>query len=287
VFSVHYYSFCTPDYSNTDPDVVCGTLSGAVTALASWLVDIGLLLNSSKTQVMFIRPRGWGDGPSLVKCDHATLEVTRIVKYLGVVVDDQLSWKSHISHLEQKCSITIGQLWRHGRALPLRARRLWYTNMILAQLCYASNCFIPSLTQGLLDRLRKISKSGIRAILQVPRRTPTLPLLSRLHLSSIDQIFRQKILRFVFRSIHGLSSSLFQDYFTLLSTQTADARPVTRGQESRLLLIPFLPGPSGRSTMHFVGSSLWNALPRESRTHDTLQAFKVALSALDLADLTF
>ena len=36
---------------------MCAVLMTAVTHLSSWLEDKGLLLNSAKTQVMFIRPR--------------------------------------------------------------------------------------------------------------------------------------------------------------------------------------------------------------------------------------
>ena len=62
------------DYSNRDPAVVCAVLTTAVTHLSSWLEDKGLQLNSAKTQVMFIRPRGAFDAaPSLVTCNNSVL----------------------------------------------------------------------------------------------------------------------------------------------------------------------------------------------------------------------
>ena len=45
------------DTSHPDPHVVTAKLSEGITCLADWLEDRGLLLNESKTQVMFIKPR--------------------------------------------------------------------------------------------------------------------------------------------------------------------------------------------------------------------------------------
>ena len=55
-----------------------------------------------------------------------------------------------------------------------------------------------------------------------------------------------------------------------------DDRRITRGQEQWLLQVPFLPGPSGRQSLTFVGSTLWNALPSDIRLHSAAVAFKVA-----------
>ena len=110
----------------------------------------------------------------------------------------------------------------------------------ISHLCYASNCFFPALSRSLLNCLVKLHKSGIRAVFQAPRRTATAPLLAKLSIPSLHQVLLQKLLVFVFRSIHGSASSLFQDYFVLLAQPQiplAD-RIVTRGQLHNLLRTP-------------------------------------------------
>eukprot|EP00117_Sycon_ciliatum_P002428 scpid28848/ scgid4607/ len=191
------------DYSDYQPDLVCSVLSNAVTRLAEYLDNIGLLLNASKTQVMFVRPRGCLDGPSEVKCGTTVLDVTPVTKYLGVMLDDQLSWKPQVDFIASKTATTIGQLWRHGRCLSLNARRAWYMSMIQSVLCYASNCFFPALSKLLLHRLLRIAKSGIRAIFQLPRRTPTALLFVILSMPQLNQLYVQCLLLYVFRCLHG------------------------------------------------------------------------------------
>ena len=260
-----------------------------MTRLSHWLEDIGLLLNTAKTQVLFIRPRGnFAAPPSTVICRDQILEVTKVAKYLGVFIDDELTWKPHIDHLAKKCSVTTGQLWRHGRCLSLRARRLWYTSMIISHLCYASNCFFPSLKKSLLQRLIRMSKARIRAVFQAPRRSSTGPLLERLSLPTLHHIYAEKLLVFVFRTLHSRISSQFQTYFSLLGPLRTPAlleRVVTRGQVHNLVRVPFVPNPAGRASMQFLGSVVWNALPDSVRSNGDLTSFKCSISKLDLEAL--
>ena len=93
----------------------------------------------------------------------------------------------------------------------------------------ASTAFYPCLTVQLLDRLVKIFKSGIRAVFQVPSTTPSSPLLCRLDLLTLTQIYKQKLLFFVHRCLGTeMISNLFSTFFDLVNGRA------TRGQASRL-----------------------------------------------------
>ena len=221
---------------------MCRQLSAAATSVSRWLAEIRLLLNAKKTQVMVIQPRGQKAAIPDVFCGQDARKVIPTAKYLRVV---------------------IGQLWRHGRA-----RRSWFISMISSHPCYASTAFYPCLTVQFLDRLVKIFKSGIRAVFQVPSTTPSSPLLCRLDLLTLTQIYQQTFLFFVHRCLGAeMISSLFSTFFDLVNGRA------TRGQASRLLCVPFLPGPSGRSTVQFIGSVYWNCLPPDVRSITIPSAF--------------
>ena len=269
------------DTSDPDPAVVCSRLTTALTFLDEWLTEIGLLLNSSKTQVMLLKPRGRDLTPCVVKCKDIVLSVTNVSKYLGVWIDDELTWKPHIEHLSRKCAQATGRLWRHGRSLTMRARKTWYISMILSPLMYASNSFSPSLSKTLLSRVEKMAKSGIRAVFRATRHTATAPLRHRLNVKPITQLYREKTLLFVFRCLEDLSSPLFSTYFTVFVNNTE--RCTSRGQLTRLLQVPFLRGPSGRRSIQFIGAIMWNLMPPLVRgIHDPL-LFKQLVATYDLA----
>ena len=281
VFHQEFADDIIVDFSHCNPATVCSALTDAVTCLSEWLTSIGLLLNASKSQVVFIRPRGCVAGPSEVRCGTALLDTTNVSKYLGVLIDDKLSWKPHVQHLAKKTTRTVGQLWRHGRCLSLRARRLWYQSMIQSQLCYASSCFYPALTKELREQVIRMNKAGIRSIFRVNQLTPTAPLLNRLSLPSLHQVFLQRLLIVISRSLHGMTSTLFEPLFTVLAPGEGT---ISRGQTNLLLRVPFLPGPSGRSCICFAGSLLWNRLPVAVRVLP-IASFKSSVSNIDLVDL--
>ena len=182
------------DTSDADPAVVCSCLTTALTCLDEWLADIGLLLNASKTQAMLLKPHGRDLTSCVVKCKGIVLSVTNVSKYLGVWIDEELTWRSHIEHLSRKCAQTTGRLWRHGRCLTIRARNTWYISMILSPLMYASNSFSSSLSKTLPSRVEKMAKSGIRVVFRVKRHTATAPLRHCLNVKPIAQLYREKAL---------------------------------------------------------------------------------------------
>ena len=100
------------DYSHSDPKEVTERLSQGVTALAQWLDKLGLLLNKKKTQVMFIKPRGLADVQNQVYCGKERLNTVTSAKYLGVTIDDELSWRTYLSHLSTKSRQASSRLWR-------------------------------------------------------------------------------------------------------------------------------------------------------------------------------
>ena len=266
------------DYSHKDPNVIGSILSTGVSKLADWLDDIGLLLNEKKTQVMFILRRGATPSQSLqVKCRGFPLSIVNTVKYLGLHVDSDLSWSSHLAHLGAKARKATAQLWRYGNALTIRAKKTWYVSMIQSSLCYASTAFFPSLPASNLSRLVRMSKAGVRAICAVHLPTATAPLLRRLELRPLTTILLEKVLLFVFRCVRGLCSRLFEDFFRTTGSTVHSISPRTRGHDSALLRIPFVPGPAGRSQLRFQGSVAWNNLPAEIRQLKTKSSFVAAI----------
>ena len=81
--------------------------------IVKWSHDNGLTINVKKTRVMHIKPANSLQeniiqiyhNPPNCKKDTRNSEVIQMVstyKYLGVVIDDRLSWQVHISEVQKK-----------------------------------------------------------------------------------------------------------------------------------------------------------------------------------------
>ena len=187
------------------------------------------------------------------------------VKYLGMLIDDDLCWVSHIQYLKVKCRQAVERLWRHRQCLSRAARRMWHFAMVQSKLCYGSNAIFPSLLERAKATIRKLSKAGGRAVFGLHNPVSTQPLLNELHVSEITDIMFRKVLVFVYRCLNVHASFLFTHYYTPIASLTDGNRRLTRGQEARLLSGPFLPGLAGRASIQFssvIGLEL--ALPCNS-----------------------
>ena len=231
--------------SHPDPHVVTAKLSEGITCLADWLEDRGLLLNQSKTQVMFIKPRGVMVVPGIVNCRGAPLVTVSTVKNLGALIDDDLRFK---------CRQAIERLWRHRQFLNHAARRMWYVAMVQSKLCYGSNAIFPSLLERGKATISKLSKAGVRAAFGLHNPVSTQPLLNELQGSEITDIMFRKVLVFVYRCLNAHASLLFTHYYTPIASLTGGSHRLTRGQEARLLSVPFLPGPEGGASIQVSGA---------------------------------
>ena len=86
---------------------IASCLSDSTTSLHAWLTQRGLQMNVNKRQAMFIPPRGSNRSTTIdisITCGSRSLEIVRYYKYLGVILDENLTWEHHILHITKKLS---------------------------------------------------------------------------------------------------------------------------------------------------------------------------------------
>ena len=58
-----------------------------------------------------------------VTYDGHTLPRSSKVKCLGVVIDEDLSWRNHVDHIRRKCFSALSVLRRHKDVMPFGMQR--------------------------------------------------------------------------------------------------------------------------------------------------------------------
>ena len=103
-----------------------------------WLVSNGLTLYSSKIQALSIAPFAHKPSPflSLNLCNYI-VNITNTAKYLGILIDDQFSFKSHIYFLEKKLSRSLSIMAKLSYDLPPNALLTLYHSLVHVHLIYA------------------------------------------------------------------------------------------------------------------------------------------------------
>ena len=80
--------------------------------LYEWLCINRLTLNVSKTNFIIFHAINKPKVPVTILINKCAMEETKYVKYLGVLIDPQLSFKFHIAELSKKVSRSIGILYK-------------------------------------------------------------------------------------------------------------------------------------------------------------------------------
>ena len=84
--------------------------------ISTWFKANKLSLNVSKTKFSLFHPNSKkrfvpADLP-LLKIDNTRIIRDHITKFLGVLIDENLTWQPHISHISTKISKSIGILYK-------------------------------------------------------------------------------------------------------------------------------------------------------------------------------
>ena len=98
-----------------------------------------LSLNLKKTKFMIFKPRQKRQrfDTQLSINNQIVSQVTEIL-FLGVVLDENLSWKSHISHISNKISKSVGIIFRASSYLTRASLRTLYFSMVYPYLQYCN-----------------------------------------------------------------------------------------------------------------------------------------------------
>ena len=96
--------------SGNDAHSLISEMNSELCKIDNWFKANKLSLNVKKSSYMMFIPRNLTHNNSLptVHIDHNTLEKVAVTKFLGVLIDDNLTWKTHISFVSNKIGKNIG-----------------------------------------------------------------------------------------------------------------------------------------------------------------------------------
>src|SRR5690606_1436618 len=163
------------------PDTVSELMQAAVSTLENWCLEKELSINPLKAEVMaFTRLRRL-EGLNTPSMFGASLKKVSTVKYLGVVLDEKLTWNAHVDRLVKRAkssliyySSAIGKTW----GLNPKIAHWLYTAVISPIITYASIVWwdkTRQLTRQLTTqrKLARIHRTGLLFITVAMKTTPT------------------------------------------------------------------------------------------------------------------
>ena len=120
--------------SHKDPVYSAASLNSELNKLSTWFKANKLSLNLKKTNFMLFKPRQKRYHFPMQTCiNEQRIEQVKETVFLGVVLDEHLSWKPHISRVARKISKSIGVI---NRARARAKNSLLLFSLSLSSLLY-------------------------------------------------------------------------------------------------------------------------------------------------------
>ena len=117
-----------------------GTLQNSVnhemTKVMDWLTANKLSLNISKKQYMLITNKHVSTESFVINVNSNRIERTLTYKYLGVIVDEKLTWKEHCKQLCCTISKYVGVMYKVKHYVNNQALRMLHHSLINSRVQY-------------------------------------------------------------------------------------------------------------------------------------------------------
>ena len=169
-----------------------------------WLKQNKLSLNADKTKCMIFHTRQKHVELIQLSIDGKLIENLRSFKFLGIIFDENLLWKSHVNMVTNKMSKIIGILNRLKLVYPQNALLLIYHSLFASHMNYG---LLLWGTQ--VNRVSKLQKKAIRIISNSEYLAHSEPLFKILKLLKIEDLYKLKLMKF----FYNLSYEALPPYF--------------------------------------------------------------------------
>jgi len=268
---IQYADDTTLSVSGTSMPDIFSTINGELPLIVEWLNNNKLSLNVSKTNYMVMSSRNkmHDSNNYTISINGCAIDRVHETKFLGIIIDDKLTWKSHIHLIENKVSKSIGILLRARKLLYTESLLILYNSLIKPYFTY---CIIiwGNTYKTYVHKLYIQQKKIIRIIHFSGFNSHTDPLFRKLKVMNIEQLYRYFVGIFVYKSLNKLLPERFSNYFSknVTSRNIDTLRPAISSSR----VSEFFVG--------FTGPHVWNTLPESIRKSKSLNLFKLNIKTL-------
>ena len=182
---------------------------------------------TAKTVALIITPQSHHSIPSAndkssinFTFNNQIVQPSTSAKYLGVTIDNKLSFKQHIFLPENRVVCSVGSIAKVSYYLPFNTLITLYHALVHSQLLYALPIW-ASTYKTYLNKLEKLQNKALRIIFKTPLRDPITPLYRRSGNLKLNGLFDFEVAKLMHQIIHKKSPNNFESYFTYSSNISA------------------------------------------------------------------
>ena len=203
--------------SHKNIDTLFAIMNVELENVSTWFKSSKLSVNVDKTKWSLFHPLSKRQFlpqtlPNLL-IEDIHIKREHVTKFLGVFIDENLSWKQHIDILSSKISKSIGFLYKSRDVLSKQCLNQLYFSFIHSYVNYA-NIAWASTSKSKLERLYRCQKHAARVIYHKDWYTHASTLLNDMKALNVFKLNIFNILCFMYKCKQNLNPPVFRNIFT-------------------------------------------------------------------------
>ncbi len=152
-------------------------ISGCLADISAWMKEHHLQLNLLKTELLVFPATPTLQHDFMIQLGSSTITPSASVRNLGVIFDDQLTFKEHIAKTARSCRFALHNI---RKIRPFLTEQLLVQALVISRLDYC-NALLAGYPSSIIKPLQMIQNAAARLVFNEPKRAHVTPLFVSLH----------------------------------------------------------------------------------------------------------
>lgn len=172
----HFYADDAQLYHSFPPnetDNACAHINEDLKHFVDLSKDHCLVINPNKSKVIIFGHKKYRNEVKRniqISVENEIIESVNETKNLGVIIDEDLRFNTHVNKLTQKAYNALKLIYGNRHYLPQKTKIILCESLILSSLNFADSVYGPSLTSLYKRKIQKIQNSCLRLIFGIRMR---------------------------------------------------------------------------------------------------------------------
>lgn len=193
-----------------------------------------------------------------LKIGNVTLTQSSSIKYLGLHIDNNMKWSTHISSITAKLNKTAGIFSKLRYLINLLVFKMIYSALVYPYLQY---CLLSwwQTNKSILQPLITVQNKIVKFMTFANYRDHATPSYIQLRLMKIEDIYNLELFKFMFKFHNRQLPEVYTNYFTLIKDVHSH---YTRSSSLGHYFQTRFNTNFGLNSLQHNGVILWNSVPK-------------------------
>ena len=245
-----------------------------MTHLHNWFEANKLTLNSDKSNFIVFRSRHnkMTNLPDQIHFENACIKQSESAKYLGVILDEHLTWNQQITEVCNKLKRYFKLFYCIRNLINTDQVRIIYYAFIYSKIKYGIPIF-GFMNDTKLRRLQVLQNKLLKVLLAKSYRYSTNLLHNELEILKVTDIAKLDVLTFIHNYFNNKLPPIFNNYFPLVS----EIHSRNTRRSNREIYIKTYTTNAGISSTKSIGAKIWNETKDSTKYIKNVKSFRKSI----------